>query len=814
MEFLSWHYSEGLKYYMRSWMDTVKYIIHYFSPLLLFETLFTPYKRLIVSEHGPGFNIGKKFEAFSFNAVSRLIGAFVRTSLIVAAFTLVLMSFVGGVLGLIFWLVIPFLSYGVYKKHEQSPDHVITHIVSRLQSKTEHPIQSLFDNAAGKFVLSHLSLELSELISAAKETEITIGKEVHNYKELLESAFAEPIWDHNFLYSKNITADDFLQTAFWWDSRMEDATSFKLGIFGRPGMALELTFGYTPTLNNYVTDLSRPQSFSHHLIGREQTVNRIERELTSGQSIFLVGEPGVGKKTVILEFARRAANGLLGEDMSYKRILEFDFNTLLAETRDINQKKAELSQILAEAAYAGNIILVMRDMSRLLNPDLDGYDFTDIFEPLLEKRQLKIIAISTGDEYEQYLAPNARMKKFFNKVEVISPTMTEAMQILMEAASRVEVLSNLLITYQALKQMVQQSDEYITETPFPEKVIEILESCVTFANQNKIKTITVGEVNSVLAEKTGISFERLGETEKGKLGNLEKLIHERLVNQESAVTLIAKTLRSKTVGVVKESRPIGSFLFLGPTGVGKTETAKVLARVYYGSETSIIRFDMAEYSGFEGVERLIGSATRKTPGSLTTAIRNNPAALILFDEIEKASPDIFNLLLTLLDEGYVTDALGKRVSFKNTFVIATSNAGAEYIRQLVSNNIPKTELQKKVVDYVLTERIFSPEFINRFDGVVVYEPLTEDHLKEVASHIVNDLAQNLERKNIHLQSTDEVLLKLAKDGYDPAFGARPMRRLVNLELGDMLGRAILEGQIQAGNTVKLTAYDDFGWEKV
>jgi len=815
MEFLAWHYSEGIQYYIRSCIDTVKYVLHTFSPMLLLETLFSPYKRIIVVESGPGFDIQRKFEAVTFNFVSRFIGVFVRLTLILSSFVLLLISVVGGLVGFLFWILIPLLGLSVYQKRERQPGRVAGKILAELKANSTNPIRTIFQSDPGKFVLTHLGISLSELETNAKQEPLPFAnQEAANFKELVAFLLAHDVWNRDFFYSHGITPEDVLAVSDWWDTRAQASSETFEGIFGRPGIALELTYGYTPTLNHYVTDLSTPQSFSHHLIGRGEVVQRIERTLSSGQSIFLTGEVGVGKKTVLYEFAHRAANGLLGENMSYKRILEFDYNAFLSGATDVNQKKSELSQVLAEAAYAGNVILVIRDIHRILSSETEGYDFTDVFEPLLEKRSLKIIAVSSNSEYEQYLAPNSRMKKFFEKIEITVPTKTEALQILLESVNRSETLSNLSISYQAIKQMLDKSDEYITDTPFPEKVLELLDACVTFVSQKKKQTIDIDDVNEVLAEKTGISFVSLDATAKDKLGNIEDLIHTRLVNQSSAVTLIAKTLRSKTVGVVSEKRPIGSFLFLGPTGVGKTETAKVLSRVYFGSEDAILRFDMSEYSSNDGLERLIGSVNRNTPGALTTAIKNKPAGLLLLDEIEKASPEIYNVFLTLLDEGYITDSFGKRINCKNLFVIGTSNAGAEFIRQLVESQTPKEAMQTQVVNYILEKGIFSPEFINRFDGVVVYEPLSEEHLAEIAKHMLTDLSVNLENKNIHLTYDDEVLTKLAKDGFDPAFGARPMRRIVNLELGDILGRAILSDDINAGDTIKLTAYDDFGWEKV
>jgi ATP-dependent Clp protease ATP-binding subunit ClpA len=814
MEFLSWHYSEGIRYYIKSCIDTVHYVVHTFSPMLLLETLFAPYKRIIVADSGPGFDIKRKFEAMTFNFVSRFIGFFVRLVLIASAGVLVVISIIGGIAGFFFWLLIPLLGVSVYQRKQRQPEHVVKNILEKLQS-SDQPVRIIFDNEAGRFVLTHLGITREELESNALPVPLSFHElPITHFKELADFLVSNNVWSRDFFYSHGITSEDLLVVCDWWDKKAFASSEIVEGVFGRPGMALELTYGYTPTLNHYITDLAAPQPFSHHLIGRGEIVNRIERTLTSGQSIFLTGEAGVGKKTVIFEFAHRAANGLLGEDMSYKRILEFDYNAFLSGSTDVNQKKSELSQVLAEAAYAGNVILVIRDIHRILSSVTEGYDFTDVFEPLLEKRELKIIAVSSNSEYEQYLAPNSRMKKFFEKIEITVPTKTEAFEILLEQVTRSETTTNLLITYQGVKQMLDKSDEYITDTPFPEKVLELLDACITFVRQQNKKTLDIQDVNTVLAEKTGISFVSLDAAEKGKLGNIEELIHERLVNQSPAVSLIAKTLRAKTVGVVSEKRPIGSFLFLGPTGVGKTETAKVLARVYFGSEDAILRFDMSEYSSNDGLDRLIGSVSRNTPGILTTAIKNKPAGLLLLDEIEKASPEIYNIFLTLLDEGYITDSFGKRINCKNLFVIGTSNAGAEFIRQLVESQTPKEAMQKQVANYILERGIFSPEFINRFDGVVVYEPLSEEHLFEIAKHMLSDLGHNLEGKNIHLTWSDDVLIKLAKDGFDPAFGARPMRRIVNLDIGDILGRAILSDEIQSGNTIKLTAYDDFGWEKV
>jgi len=349
---------------------------------------------------------------------------------------------------------------------------------------------------------------------------------------------------------------------------------------------------------------------------------------------------------------------------------------------------------------------------------------------------------------------------------------------------------------------LEGSDKYITDTPFPEKALELMDLVV----ENKVidgSMITKNEANKVLSDKTGISIVRLTEVEKEKLTNLEEIMGENLIGQKIAVNLIAKSLRSRVVALGNEKKPIGSFLFLGPTGVGKTETAKVLANVYYGSRDSILRFDMAEYVGQEGMERLIGSVANNRPGVLTKEIKNKPASLLLLDEIEKAPKEIYNLFLTMLDEGYINDASGDKVVCRHLFVVATSNAGATFVREEVKNGVTGEELQKRVVEYIQKEGIFSPEFLNRFDGVVVFEPLTGDDLISIAKLILEDLKQDLMKKNINLDFGQDVVEKLAQDGFDVEFGARPMRRIVELVLGDLVGVAILKNEIKAGDRIKL-----------
>jgi len=818
MGFLAWHYSKGFEFYIHTLTNVIDGVIHNFSFPLLLKTLFAPWKRQVVIEDKPGFDIGRFFENLTFNLISRGVGFVVRIALIITGVVVLVTVALFGILGLLVWTIFPPIGIPFYLKYTKKPERFIKHLLAKLLStKGESQLKALFENTAGSFLLTHLGVSSDVLIKNAKiKGSLQIDTKIESYEALVKIFVDAGYWEDDFLRKQKIGKDDIVFAAKWWDDRRKMEATLK-SIGSGPGLALGLIYGYTPNLNNYTVDLTIPQDFSHHLIGREQIVSRMERILNADNSVIVVGQPGVGKKTVVLEFARRARAGELGQKMAYRRILELDYNSLLSSAQDLNLKKATFQAALTEASMAGNVILIIRDIHRITNFEVEGFDFTDVLEELLEEKELKIVAIGTNTDYERFIAPNMRIRKFLEKVDVVPATKEEALEIVRDAATDWEVKKNLVVLVSALRKILDGSDKYITETPFPEKALELLDAAVEYLEKEEGNVVNADIVDKVLSEKTGISFARITQREKDLLGNLENIVHETLINQESAVKLIAKSLRARTVGIAKEDKPLGSFLFLGPTGVGKTETAKVLAKIYYESEESMIRFDMAQYASKDGLKRLIGSKGDNQPGDLTTAIKNNPASLLLLDEIEKAGREIHNLLLTILDEGYVIDAFGKKINCKHLFLIGTSNAAANYVWEQVKKGMKGETLQRSVVDYTLSKSLFTPEFINRFDGVVVYEPLSNESLVKIAALMLNSLKDNIKKKGIDLKVADGVAVKLAKDGYDPAFGARPMRRIVDLDIGDMLGRAILKDEVKEGDRIKLVAKDkekEFGWEKI
>lgn len=803
MNFFAWHYSAGLKLYLSRWRGAVNWVIHYFSLPRLILSLFSPYRRLVMTERIVGFNLQKWFEQFSYNIISRFIGAGVRLTLFFVGLFLLIPISLFGVIGLVFWLLVPPIGLIYYVFHDPQDQRHLKKLVDQLNKHPKQAVQLLLNSEPGKFLTSHLGVDQSALtppiyidVILPQMTVITMTQIAHSY---IEAGY----WDRKYLNPANLEPADILLAAHWWDRQHDLVLNNEESPgFGQPGIGLELLFGYTPTLDKYGTDLTVIPKFANHLIARSELVSRIERSLTTGRSVVLAGLPGVGKKTIVLEFAYKCRTGQLGNELSYKRVIEFDYNILLSQSIDINQKKFLLSNILEEATRAGNVILVIKDLYRLISSDVEGVDFTDIFDKYFETGKLLLIAISSSNEYERYIAPNNRIRKHMDIIEANPPTSDEATEILLEFATSIEYRDKVLITVPAIRAAVSGSDKYVTDTPFPEKALELIDHAIAYARkQNRLQVIK-DDVNQVLSERTGVSLARLTESEKNKLANIEELLHKRVVGQNQAVELVAKTLRARAAGTKSENRPLGSFLFLGPTGVGKTETAKALAEVYYGSENSILRFDMAEYAGPEGLIRLMGSVSRNQPGLLTTSIKNHPASLLLLDEIEKAPPEVFNLFLSLLDEGIITDSFGQKIICRNLFVIATSNAGASHIRDLVTDN-QSGNLSRNVIDFIQKQGLFSPEFLNRFDGVVVFEPLREEQLKSIAQNLVNQTISNLSKQSISLTVSKEAIEKLAKIGFEPEYGARPMRRIVEIEIGDLLGKGILSGAIQPGERIEI-----------
>ncbi|MDZ4232132.1 MAG: AAA family ATPase, partial [Candidatus Pacearchaeota archaeon] len=389
----------------------------------------------------------------------------------------------------------------------------------------------------------------------------------------------------------------------------------------------------------------------------------------------------------------------------------------------------------------------------------------------------------------------------FEKVEVTPIQKEQALVILERLVPALERKYRRFVSWQALSSVIEYSDRYIESDPFPRKAIDLLDEALVYLSTSKEQVLLSKHVEKVVEERTQIPIGQMESQERTTLLNLESLIHERIINQEEAVNEVASALRRARSEVTSRKGPMGGFLFLGPTGVGKTETAKALAAIYFGSESRMIRLDMSEFQEIKDIARLLGSATQD--GLLTTPVRENPFSLVLLDELEKAHPNILNLFLQVLDEGSVTDGLGRKVSFNNTIIIATSNAGYQIILRTIKEKKAMSEIKEELLDQLFAEGVFRPEFINRFDSVVIFQSLSQEHLLAIAGLMLKKLQRGLEEKGIRFVLTDELKAKMAELGYDPTFGARNMKRVIQDKVENALAEALLAETIKPGDTVSV-----------
>jgi len=810
LNFFSWHYYRGIKKFLEIWRNFLEFFWNFFSIKLLAKTLFAHWRR-DVNVSGRGFDIEEFFRNLILNIFSRLIGAIIRSAMIIIGLLFELLTLVLGLFLFFVWLLLPIVTIYLF----------VTGF-------------ALISNAAGITLGLGLVVVAFVLVLAAWRF-YQQGREKSITEMSLEQMMKEPwfdfVWqrlDINsdegrrtvaknllpFLNQHHLTTAN-LDEAIAWVARErerdEKTKKFWLreNLLTVRGIGKEWAYGFTYNLDRFSDELTLPRSrnFKTYLIGREKEIDQVERILTRAEenNILIVGEPGTGRKTVVRGFADFVAQGMVLPPLQHKRVLQLDLGAVIAGSANDSEIEARLIRLFDEAIRAGNIILVIDDFHDFVSQQsgLGKIDMSGLLMPYLGSRGMQLIGIVTFEGLHKNIESNPGLLKLFEKVEVKEPDEKNSLLILQDVTPKLEARLGVKVTYQALREIVSKASRYFGDVPMPERAIDLLdEAMVYLATKTNEKFLRVEHVDVILSEKTQIPIGEISQDEKEKLVNLEDILHRRVINQAEAIKNIASAMRRARVGIGEKRKPIGSFLFLGPTGVGKTETAKALAEAYFGSDERMIRFDMSEYQTIADISRLIGSQNGD-PGQLVTQIRENPFSLVLFDEIEKAHASILNLFLQVLDEGWLTDAWGRKVSFRNCIIIATSNAGAELIREMVSSGSNQAVLQEKILDFVQREGIFKPELLNRFDGLTVFHSLSHENLVKIAELLLGGLAQRLAEQEIQFVATPALAEKIANLGYAPEFGARPMRRVIQDRVEDLISQRILSGQIQKGQTIEI-----------
>ena len=591
----------------------------------------------------------------------------------------------------------------------------------------------------------------------------------------------------------------------------------------------------------------------------------------------LIGEPGVGKTAVVEGLAQMIASGDVPETIADKRVVTLDLSGMVAGSKYRGEFEERIKKVISEVVESGDVLLFIDEIHTIIGAGgAEGaLDASNILKPSLARGEIQLIGATTINEYRKYIEKDSALERRFQPVTVDEPTEEESVAILKGLRSRYEEHHKVEITDNALEAAVKLSSRYINDRFLPDKAIDLIDEAASkvrlqnYTKPDKIKVyeaeidgleeakeeaikkeayekageikkkqeklrekiaqtmekwqkdkeskkliVSDNEIADVVSGWTRIPVRKLAEEESERLRNLEGILHQRVVGQEEAVTAISKAIRRGRVGLKDPKRPIGSFLFLGPTGVGKTELSKALSEAMFGTENALIRVDMSEYMEKHSVSKMIGSPPGYVGydegGQLSEKVRRNPYSVILFDEIEKAHPDVFNILLQVLDDGHITDAQGRKIDFKNTIIIMTSNAGAENIISpkrlgfgMVSDaKADYTFMKDRVMDEV--KRLFKPEFLNRIDEIIVFHQLTREHIKGIADIMLGTISKRCkEQLGIGLEATDSAKEHLIDKGYDDKYGARPLRRTIQNLVEDRMAEEMLDGSIKAGSLVEV-----------
>ncbi|PIR07117.1 MAG: hypothetical protein COV55_01660 [Candidatus Komeilibacteria bacterium CG11_big_fil_rev_8_21_14_0_20_36_20] len=557
----------------------------------------------------------------------------------------------------------------------------------------------------------------------------------------------------------------------------------------------------TPILDSFSQDLTKmaKQGALPLSIAREDEIQDVITTMESDfSSVVLVGPPGVGKNTIIDGLANRMMAEELPDLFQDKRLVSISVPLLVSGASGTGKLEERLLTLLNEIEISSNIILFIDDIHQLAgisSEGTEGVDLAEILSSEIRKHNIIVIAATDNQNYVQYIE-GAALGYALKKININEPDKNQTIKIMEAHVGAVEAKHGVYFTYNALEKIHDLADRYITDVSLPKKAIDLMDEAgimvAKIGRQDKL--VRAEDIASLVSRKTSIPLTEVTSQESSKLMNLEEEIHQRIVGQDEAVKHVASALRRARAELRDSNRPIVNLLFLGPTGVGKTELAKTVAEKYFGDEQNMIRLDMSEYQSQSSLPRLIGSSQAGTPGLLTEAVRHKPFALLLLDEIEKSHPDILNVFLQVMEDGRLTDALGRTVDFTNLIIIATSNAGTAYIQDQINAGRQIEEFQDDLIKNQIRD-IFRPEFINRFDGTVVFRPLTPEEIFKIAGLMLNKVRKRLEQKGIFFEITPEAQKELAVAGFDPVFGARPLRRVIQERVDNALANFLLTGKI-------------------
>jgi ATP-dependent Clp protease ATP-binding subunit ClpC len=616
-----------------------------------------------------------------------------------------------------------------------------------------------------------------------------------------------PASDH-MLAQLQLTKDDIMAGLRWYHHLHDVIASAKAQKLGG-GIGRDLSFGFTPTLERFAVNVSNQVmggTLARKLEAHTDLLDQLLQQLSRGgrQNAVLVGQNGVGKTTLVYSLAELLLrdDARVPSELRYRQVMMLDPAGLISHARHPGELEGLLNQLLVEAHSAKNIILFLDNAELFFSDGTGAVDLRNVLLPVLESGALRMILSMDEQQWLKLSRATPSLAQQLNRITVGPLTEAETLLVCEDQLLAYEYSHRVTYMYQALKAAYRLGSRYVADQAMPGQAITVLQAAAQHAQDG---LVTAASVEKAVEQTAGVKVATANQSEeRDMLLHLEDLLHKRMINQVHAVDAVANALRRARSGVRNQNRPIGSFLFLGPTGVGKTELAKALAAVYFGGEDHLVRLDLNEFGQATDVTRLIADGA-EDPRSLTAQIAKQPFSVVLLDEIEKAHPNVLNTLLQLLDEGILRDTHNRDISFRDAIIIATSNAGADRIRQYIAAGYNLDQFEEKFTNELIDTGQFKPEFLNRFDEITVFRPLTEEELLQVVDLMLAGVNKTLAEQQLTLTVAEDAKRILVKAGYDPRLGARPLRRVVQRTIENIIAKQVLAQQVGAGQTIQITA---------
>ncbi|MDO4902440.1 MAG: ATP-dependent Clp protease ATP-binding subunit [bacterium] len=757
-----------------------------------------------------------------------------KWALILGGITLILSGQKLGWLVLSIWPVISaILNWRAGELHRLNPisgsskieDLLSSNIIGKISSSvTSTEIAKIvMESSGGQFIVARFGLGKTTIESLAGlpqnspenifQTALEIHKKLHTNTisgSVLALAIVKNYPEHEKLLAQfRIDFGDLERGVAWHDHLFSLIDRAKIPVRDG-GLARDWSFGWTPMLDRFGQNISRAVSgnilMSSNLEQHHELVDRMVEQFSKNgrQNVALIGPDGVGKSTVVNAFAHKILDGnsKVPATLQYRQVVSLDASSLISAAPGRGEIESLINHILVEAYSAKNIILCLDNAQLFFEEGVGSVDISNVLLPIIEAGRVRMILTMDEQRFLQISAKNPALAGALNRLQVLPAGFEETLAVMEDKLILFENQNKVFYRYQALKQAFNLSQRYIFDLEMPGRAVRLLEMATGFAEGGIVDAQAVERaIEKTMNVKVASSN---SESEKSTLLNLENLLHQRMIGQEKAVSAVSNALRRARTGVRNQNRPIGTFLFLGPTGVGKTELSKALAEIYFNGEENIVRLDLNEFVRAEDVARLIADGSQDA-NSLTAQMMKKPFSVVLLDEIEKAHPNVLTALLQVLDEGILRDEKNREISFRDAIIIATSNAGAARISELISRGYDANSAEPIILQDLIESREFKPEFLNRFDEIVVFEPLSKDNLLEIIDLMIAGVNKTLAQQKISVSVSPEAKSLLADLGYNPVMGARPMRRVIQKVVENTVARKMLSGEISAGSNIEIGA---------